>query len=170
MAVCDGPARSKLLNIQGHSSNLGCTVCLENTLKNFKPLKLDEIQYRDDLTWRSLATKITSMGLKPDDKRISSEFQGIKGYTPLMQVPSANLPFFCVTEIMHSVFLGVVKWVIDSLVDKEDAATKTFVSLFNSRMNLFSFPTSVSRTMPYDIKMKKMKTLQYIMFQQQHSN
>ena len=125
MAVCDGPARSKLLNIQGHSSNLGCTVCLENTLKNFKPLKLDEIQYRDDLTWRSLATKITSMGLKPDDKRISSEFQGIKGYTPLMQVPSANLPFFCVTEIMHSVFLGVVKWVIDSLVDKEDAATKT---------------------------------------------
>ena len=103
-------------------------------------------------------------------EKMTSKRRQTKDRFPLMQVPSANLPFFCVTEIMHSVFLGVVKWVIDSLVDKEDAATKTFVSLFNSRMNLFSFPTSVSRTMPYDIKMKKMKTLQYIMFQQQHSN
>ena len=78
-AVCDGPARAKLLAIMGHSSKLGCNVCLTDTLKKFEALKIDEIRYRDDTTWRKLAEEVVNKKIDPTHRSISANYQGIKG-------------------------------------------------------------------------------------------
>lgn len=161
LSICDAPARCALMHLKSYNSRLGCNTCLTRTLEPIIRTNLDVMVLRDDREWRRLANDVEKhRGLS--NERILEDFQGIMGTNPLMRLDYVDLPFAAIPEVMHSVFLGVTKWCIESfLKPKKSTEEKQILKVLSERMKKFSFPSSVLRRMPREMILTNLKAMDF---------
>src|SRR6218665_3767837 len=160
-SICDGPARSKLLHLKSCTSQLGCCNCVSETLKPIPEQLKKGIEYRENKQWRDLA-KEREAQTKVPKKDEYSKFLGIAGETPIMELEYVDMSFFCFPEIMHSMFLGVTKWIIDSFfASKSQKERELGCKMVNTHLTKLAFPSCVGRTMPNNILEQNLKSVDY---------
>lgn len=157
-AICDAPARAKAMNSHDFKGTYGCSCCLIKTervkgrvgnirsrhiypMTNGHPL-------RKHADWVKLAAEV-----KAGKKDPSTAF-GIKGFTPLLELPYVDIVSLFPQEAMHAFFIGNTKTFIDHLCkDLQPIEIKGI----NDRLTDYKFPTNVLRVMPTNIQHNQLK-------------
>jgi len=165
-AICDAPARAKILCLRSHNSKLGCTVCLAHT-RNINDLQnTRNIKLRGNSDWRKKAVEASEFfanftgSINHFSSIAFTKFDNITGYSPLLDFKYLNMTIASGPDIMHTVFLGLVKWIIDPFLKGDSSEVRNWIQNFDKKMNTFKFPSSICRQMPNTIKMK-LKAIQY---------
>src|SRR6218665_4008548 len=160
--IADTPARTKMLNIKGHTSKLGCSTCLVNTRSSVTTIiSIADLPYRKDSSWRKIAADVENMNLdnKNDNNIILDHFEGIQGRNEFMSFDYINLPFCCPPELMHSGFLGITK----NFVDYFMRDIQNFDKTIGRKVAEFQIPSSISRNLTKDFN-RKLKSKDYESF------
>lgn len=167
--VCDAPARAKVLNMLAHNGKYGCNICKVKSSKSKEfgcmvfPMDYEPV-LRTDQEWRSIVSQImTTSNIK------SIDTFGLKGFTPLLNLPYVNMVNILPIDYMHSMFLGSFKLMLDNWLgtDKRSSSCldKDSIQLLNNQLKLIRFPTKVLRQIPpkLSVKLKAME-LENVLF------
>lgn len=121
--VADAPARAELQNIMGHQGNFGCNICELKRQKNIPPLGKRATRYFPfeeikNLKLRRASKMIRQADAAPSSRHKPKHIKGVKGRTILSSLPLIDISKCFVSEIMHSVWLGVFNALFDYWFEK----------------------------------------------------
>jgi hypothetical protein len=111
IAACcfDSVARPKILCMKQFNGNYGCTFCLHPGVQQHYPYMQVErrtlVNYLEDVTaWSNLSVAEKNKGLAINGVKGRTILLQLEGFNPMLQVP---------VDVMHNVFLGVAKTLLD---------------------------------------------------------
>lgn len=103
----DSCARCKLSNMMQFNGKFGCTYCTHpGALVKVSGKK--QLRYVTSICGETRSVKNTLLQMK-DAEILGKSIYGVKGVSPLVAIPNFNIISGLPVDIMHSVFLGVVK-------------------------------------------------------------
>jgi hypothetical protein len=100
----DSPARAKVLEIKQFNGYYGCTFCLHPSVNQRYPGMNVE-----NRTLEKHLQHIEELENLPATQRKDNSIMGVKGRTPLLDIPKFDPMLQCPVDYMHCVLLGVTK-------------------------------------------------------------
>lgn len=104
IGICDAPARAKVLKMVQHNGFFGCNYCKtlctshEDINCRIYPMNMD-FELRTNEEWRKLAYRAEQVGVTKANEHM---FFGIRGVSPLMELPYLDMVSVLPPEFMHS--------------------------------------------------------------------
>ena len=149
----DIPATRKAAGFVGHNSIKGCSRCLKTFTTNsgnttdYSGYNRDSWAKRTNETHRHYAYKELTAKTKAE-KRVVKQTYGAR-YSVLFELPYYDCIRFVVIDVMHNLFIGTSKHVINVWKEKELLKTKDFWEI-QKRVKNISVPQDIGR-IPYKI-------------------
>lgn len=145
---CDIPASRKVSGFLGHNAALGCIKCLKKFTVEFGkrtdysgcdrenwPIRSKD-QHRQDVS--KVLSEVTKTGKAAAESRY-----GVR-YSVLLALPYFDPVHFTVIDVMHNIYLGTGKHMLELWIEKE-LLTKEKLIQIDSRINKFRVPADVGR-------------------------
>ncbi len=101
--IADAPKRAVLQGLKSHAATFGCHYCKASKVSGKFPSSTFGARLRTDGELRRVAEALEAGGEMEEDAC------GVKGYSPLKDVPGLDLVRDVPTEAMHLIALGVVR-------------------------------------------------------------
>jgi hypothetical protein len=144
--VCDAPVRAKLRKFLNHNGYFGCEYCYAKgefsggvrwSFQSSKGMKLRTAKQTAAIAKRADRDKFKAV--KVGDKR--DLFQGVKSYSPLLDVPGFNIIHDIPVEYMHNFCLGVYKQAFKLCFDfAEEPHSKKSIKMKKNKLSEFDKP------------------------------
>lgn len=136
--IADAPARATIINFQNHNSSIPCKTC-ETTGEQYQVIKKNKKTRKKRYLPVTEAKKRTHEGILQDALeaiRIREPVKGVKGLSYICVLPLLDLSTCLVPELMHSLFLGVVKmFMVAWFTSNDDWSLKKHILEINEIVN-----------------------------------
>ena len=151
--VCDAPARCMVQNFVQFNGKYGCSSCLsagENLLLERGQVHIYPYDLDNQNTGHAdLRSHIETEKSAKKAEITQSIVNGVKGYTPLYELPLFDMIRQVTVDYMHCVLLGVMKKMINlwtnATFKKESWYIGQYIKLINSRILRIKPPNIITR-------------------------
>ena len=111
LLVADLPATASLLNMHHHLATFGRTLCLIETQRQ------DKMRFYPLKKFKMRTPQIHEQCIETLERCKLKSFKGVKGRSKLFDI-IPNLPLTAPVDVMHQVYLGVTKVILQVIVSK----------------------------------------------------
>ena len=156
LCTCDSVARCTLQNMKQFNGGYGCAWCLQNGTRVAKGNGSAVVYPFDESAQRRTHSE-TLEHAQDAHVRDSCVF-GIKGLSPLLDLPEFDIVDGFVVDSMHCVDLGVTKYIVSLWLDSVNHAQAWYIGnksdIINRKLRTIHPPSEITR-LPRTLGLKK---------------